>query len=289
MKLHLYVSSGKEREEEIAKAVREGFIHYGDQVVVSPTAEFSGIDPEADVGMAFGVKGKSKAIMDAYVGAGRHGILLDKALVRLPRSSHRYFRVCIDAATPNRYLMREKRPSSRWELLNVQLKPKRKPWGGEIVLALSSQKYCDYHGLGSANAYAERLVRECREWSFFGQQIVYRPKPSWMNYRPIAGTRLSRPPETMGDLLETAHVIVTHGSSAAIDAVVSGVPAIALGESAASFVAGSHIREVVSPPFPSDKKRQQWAFNLAWCQWTLKELASGEAWHFLRREIENLA
>lgn len=263
-------------------ALKQGAAEYRDRVEIRPTASFDG-RADTDVAIAFGVKGHTKRIVDAYLAAGKHAILIDKALVRVAGAAHRYFRVCIDAPSPNRYMMRKSRDGRRWEELKVDLQPRRQRKRSEIVLALSSQKYCDYHGLGNATDYAQQIVNECRGKS--KRPIVYRPKPSWLGYEPIRKTKLSRPPETMMDLLETAHVVVTHGSSAAMDAVISGVPAIALGESAVAPVAGSSLKQINEPPFPSDDARWQWAANVAWCQWTVSEFASGEAWDFIRREM----
>ena len=44
-------------------------------------------------------------------------------------------------------------------------------------------------------------------------------------------------------------------------------------------VAGHRISDILALPYPD---RMPWASGLAWCQWTTKELSSGEAWEHLR-------
>lgn len=288
MKVHIHVASGKDREEGLALSLQSGLAQFDDHVAVSPIGEFVGPDREADIGAVFGLKGRSREVLAAYRAEGRHTIMFDKALIRVPRSPHKHLRVCIDGDSPLPYLMRQNRSGERWEALKLKPSPQRKSGPiDSIVLALSSQKYCTFHGLGDATDYAAGLARQCRSQS--RRPIIYRPKPSWHDFKPIEGTRLSRPPEYLPSILETAHVLVTHGSSAAVDAIIQGVPAIALGECAASPVAGKSVEDVRDPPFPSDDQREQWLANLAWCQWSVRELQSGEAWAFLRREVMALS
>lgn len=280
-----YASLEKVREQSLAQAFADGLRPYDATAEVK--GNFDQVDPEADVAAVFAIKGRARNVLDAYRAAGKHTILFDKALIRSAGVSHRYFRVCLDADSPHRYIMRVKRPAHRWEALGVDVEPRKSVGpGGAVVLALSSQKYCDFHGLGDATEYARGLVADIRK-RVPGREIVYRPKPSWNAFRPIVGTRLSRPPETMADLLPRAHVVVTHGASAAIDAVIAGVPAITLGECAATPVSGK-LKHIAEPTFPIEERRMEWLANLAWCQWSLSEIRSGEMWAFIQREIEAL-
>lgn len=288
MKLHVHVASGKEREEGLALSLTKGLARFGDTIATSPVDKFRKPDPEADIGAVFGLKGHSRWIMEAYRAAGKHTIMFDKALIRVPGSALKQLRVCLNDDTPLRYLMRHHRSFERWERFKIDLRPRRESGSRDaIVLALSSQKYCDYFGLGDATAYATRVAADIRAVTR-KRSIIYRPKPSWHDFQPVDGTILSRPPEGLGTLLESAHVLVTHGSSAAIDALIYGVPAICLGRSAASPVSGNSLDTIHAPHFPSDLARWQWLCNLAWCQWSVEELQSGEAWGFIREEIRSL-
>lgn len=283
MKIHVHVASGKDREEGLALSLKGGLKAFGDTVEASPVGDFQAPDPESDIGAVFGLKGRSREILDAYRSAGKHTILFDKALIRVPGSARKHIRICLDGFSPLPHLMRIKRRSSRWEKLNVNFSPRREP-GTDIILALSSQKYCDFFGLGEATAYATSLVKGIR--SIVGdQRIIYRPKPSWHDFVPIPGTALSRPPEILDEIIPNARVLITHGSSAAIDAVISGVSAIALGDCAASPVSSDSLKALRSPFFPDERLRWLWLCSLAWFQWTSEELVSGEAWEFIRGEL----
>jgi hypothetical protein len=289
MLMHIYVASGKDREEGLADSLAPGLLAHRDHIKVSPVDQFIEPDVDANIGAVFGLKGHSRRVMDAYRVAGKHTIMFDKALIRVQGGSAKNLRVCIDADTPLKYLMRVPRSFERWERAGIDLKPKvaRVDGRAPIILALSSQKYCTYHGLGDATQYATSLVEQIRQNSR-KRPIIYRPKPSWPDFVAIPGTFLSRPPEYLPSLLGNAHVLVTHGSSAAIDAMLSGVPTVTLGECAARPISNHAISDIPHPWFPSYQARWQFMCNLAWAEWSVPELQSGEAWGFIRGEIEAL-
>jgi hypothetical protein len=118
--------------------------------------------------------------------------------------------------------------------------------------------------------------------------VHYRPKPSWAAGHPedvkqVPGTVFSGPDVKFRDLLQNCHAVVTHGSNAAVEAIVAGVPAIVVsrGACAAEPVAELDDQRAGRPFFPSEERRRQWAANLAYCQFTLEEIASGAAWRTL--------
>lgn len=286
MLIRFHASDGKDRENGIASALAKGAKDFGDNVQTVPNSQFKQPDPSVDVACCFGVKGSSRAILEGYLALGKRVLMFDKALIRTGSTSPSdHFRVGLDESTPAKYQMRLLRTWERWERLRIDLHPLRPvELRGHIVFAGSSQKYCDFNDLGDANEYARAVLAGCHTRAP-KRPLVYRPKPSFNDFIEIPGALLSRPPETMLDVLASAHVVITHGSSAAIDAVINGVPAVALSRCAASPVTASRVEDVKLAPFPSDEARFHWACNLAWCQWTLAEFASGEAWEFLRGEI----
>ncbi len=81
----------------------------------------------------------------------------------------------------------------------------------------------------------------------------------------------------LADDLAGARLAVTYNSNLGVDAVLAGVPTVAMDEGSMAWpVAGHGVSVVVRPP------RNKWAQAMAWTQWTLPEIASGEAWAALR-------
>ncbi|OFX02444.1 MAG: hypothetical protein A3E78_11000 [Alphaproteobacteria bacterium RIFCSPHIGHO2_12_FULL_63_12] len=296
LRIRFYVSidsSGqmKERVLSVAKSLRDGARAFGDEVKFVHNGDFSTPGEDVDVACCWGIIGNSSEIVSAYLTAGKRVLMFDKALIRrLGNERQGHFRVGIDGPSPIKYLMRTQKSWERWESHRIEMKPRQMlEKRGTIVFCGSSQKYCDFYGLGDANDYAEGLFNQVRD-KLCKADLIYRPKPSWPGFRQIQGTKHSGPTQNLLQLLKSAHVLITHGSAAAIEAIVSGVPAITLGPCAAHPVAGHSIAEnIMDPFFVSDEARWQWACQLAWCQFTADELRSGEAWQFLKGELEATA
>jgi len=83
---------------------------------------------------------------------------------------------------------------------------------------------------------------------------------------------------TLAQCLAEARVAVTFNSNAGVDAVLAGVPTIATDCGSMAWPVTSHDfgAPLVRP------NRAKWAARLAWCQWTIDEMASGYAWEFLK-------
>jgi hypothetical protein len=93
--------------------------------------------------------------------------------------------------------------------------------------------------------------------------------------RPVRVRRKGNPRPLAADLAD-CWCVVTWASNAAVEAILAGVPAIVLGESAAAPMAGDGLDQIDAPPTPDG--REEWAAGLAASQWTLEEIASGKAW-----------
>lgn len=93
--------------------------------------------------------------------------------------------------------------------------------------------------------------------------------------RPVA-MRRKGDAVPLEDALVDAWCVVTWQSNAAIDAIMAGVPAIVLGESAAAPMAGTRLGQIEDPPTPDG--RAEWLATLAASQWTLDEMRAGDCW-----------
>lgn len=80
------------------------------------------------------------------------------------------------------------------------------------------------------------------------------------------------------DALKDTWCLVTHASNAAIDALVAGIPVIALGHSAVRPISWSW--ENIERPIWFDREPVFWA--LAHHQWQLDEMRGGEAWESVK-------
>lgn len=280
-----FFSSDKPREHLLADAFMDGAREHGDSVEIRPLNGEAQVAEGCDVAVMVGVK--SRELFKANWQQGITCIYLDKGYTRHaiegPIKLWEYWRVAINAHHPTGYFQKIRRKPDRYERLGLDFAPWRRK-GQYIVFAGSSQKYHDFYGLSHPTQYAAKTIKQL-EYHAGGRPIIYRPKPSWKDAEPINGTEFSRPPETIVDVLKDAHCLVTHGSNACFEAIQMGVPCIILGDAVAKPISSQTIEEVKEPHMVHDKRRRQWFYDLAYCQFTLPEFHRGEAWGIIRPQI----
>jgi hypothetical protein len=93
----------------------------------------------------------------------------------------------------------------------------------------------------------------------------------WARYRPHPN--VEEPPHSLEDDLADARCVVTFNSTIGVDAVLAGVPTVAMDRGSMAWEVAGH--ELAMPPTPD---RTAWAHRLAWCQWSAAEMASGACW-----------
>ena len=74
---------------------------------------------------------------------------------------------------------------------------------------------------------------------------------------------------------------VTYNSIAATEALLNGVPAIALGPNAASVLCNSKLEDIENPNTFDKETIEGYAAHLSYCQFTKPEMQSGKAWQIL--------
>jgi len=151
-------------------------------------------------------------------------------------------------------------PDDRWKFL--KLEDNVKPWrrnGKHIVIA---DTLPDYWNLFADIGWAQRTADELRR--FTDRPIIIRHKES---KTPLHVE------------LEGAHCLVTHGSIAAVEAVVMGHPVFVNKMSAAALVGQTDFSKIEEPIYP---EREKWLHSLAYCQFSEKELVDGTLWRLIR-------
>lgn len=157
-----------------------------------------------------------------------------------------YFRVCRNAlqSQPNGDF-----PSDRWESLDLGLRPWNRT-GRQILVCPISGYLGKFLGIDAVK-WTETVVRELSRHT--DRPIIVKQKD---------GTPLP---------LKDAWCLVTYTSNASVDAIISGVPVIVLGDHPAKELSWTW-RQIESPVWP---EREPWCWNLAYSQFTLEEIARG--------------
>lgn len=87
---------------------------------------------------------------------------------------------------------------------------------------------------------------------------------------------------SLADDLLGARCCITYNSNTGVDAILAGVPTIAVDSGSMVYNLAAH-EVTLNPPKPD---RTQWAYNMAYCQWTEEEIANGEAWEHLKQKYQ---
>lgn len=101
--------------------------------------------------------------------------------------------------------------------------------------------------------------------------VVFRPHPE---RRDVAMRDAPTLHGTLEEALSRAAVAITWNSNSGVDAALAGVPVIVCDEGSMAHAVAAHGlgAELVRPD------RTAWAHALAWKQWTLDEVRSGDCW-----------
>jgi len=90
--------------------------------------------------------------------------------------------------------------------------------------------------------------------------------------------------------LENAGVCITYSSGSAIDAIIAGVPTITVDAGNFGYsISSKFIDDFQSPYIPTDKERDQWLSNLAYCQWSREEMTNGDSFRHLFPRLKELS
>jgi hypothetical protein len=164
-------------------------------------------------------------------------------------------------------------PSDRAEKLGVVLKPYRK--GHSIVLCGQVPWDASVEGTDHL-AWIKATVERIKECS--GKVIRFRPHPKAVQATPrVWGVQYSTVP--FAEDLKTAHAVVTFNSNSGVEALLDGVPVFAADQGSMCWELAN--RSLISLDVPNKPDRSQWLADLAYCQWTMDEMRSGEAWMHL--------
>ena len=153
-----------------------------------------------------------------------------------------------------------------------------KPWkrNGDYVLVMGQCRYDQSVRHLRIVSWLTDAIRAIRARSEL--PVRFRPHPDDPEMPAPAGSTVIN--GSLADGLSDAHAVVTLNSNSGVDAALAGVPVIALDRGSMAWaVAGHRAPEAIHPPRP---ERLRWAAELAWCQWTNKEIAAGDCWTHLK-------
>lgn len=263
----------------LLEAVTAGAAKHGDEVAGE---EGFGEVRDVDGLVLFGIGGNSREVFDAYQNAGKHVVFWDKGYTR----GGGWFRVAVNEFQPHAALKQEW-PADRFKALGINL-----PWystrGSHILFDGASNKYCLARNLGDWISWGYTMLQRIRGMTDL--PIIYRPRPSHNNEleqsrlmataKAVRGVELSQGP--LAADFDRTRIVVSHGGNIGWEAALHGLPHFAIGDSIARPISETDWHRLPSPYIPVERERREWCNAVAYQQWTLPEIASGEAWRHIR-------
>ncbi len=255
-----YLCITPEREEKTTMMMRSlsrGLGNQPHQVIVG--------EPQDDEHpfVVWGQEWLTSRIVPPAVRSGRPFWVIDNGYWQPARGGSRgYYRLTYRGMSP--VLLR----GDDLRLAPVPLKPWRRD-GKHILLAMPGvhfglatgidvKGWCDQI-VGDVFAKAQKLGRELR-------------------------VRMRNETRPLANDLRDCWALVTHSSNVAVDAAIAGIPVFVAPTSPAAPIGRTDL-ELGEPIMPGRKK---WLRSLASQQFTLAEMASGEAWRWMQRIAEQV-
>jgi hypothetical protein len=166
------------------------------------------------------------------------------------------------------------RPPDRLQRLNIKIRP-RQNHCRDILIVAPDEKPCAFYGI-TLNEWIKTTTDTIRQ---------HTDRPIRMRQRPASrqDRKTQRPEEWLNDV----HAIVTFNSTAATEAVLSGVPTFVTAPANAAIpVSNTDLSTIETPWFPDTDLVYKWACHLAYGQFHTTELADGTAAAILK-ETQN--
>lgn len=258
MQVAIYCIGGTQRTRHVANALAAGI---PGAIVLD---KFNGV--VGSVAIAYGWN--HEPVFTAYRAAGKNFVYFDMGYWdRRPEGNKKdgFHRLAVNdwdtAATMLRGM-----PADRFERSGIELQP----WGSKgagIVVAGMSTKAAGTHGF-RPGAWERETAERLRFITRRPIEIRAKPVGDQSRIEPIA------------DVLARSHMLITHHSNAALDAMIAGIP----------FYAHKGVGKILAPgifsieTYPEIEMgdRVSLMCDIAYSQWRPSEMRSGEAWEHIK-------
>lgn len=214
----------------------------------------------ADVAVAMGLARTGRAVRDAYQAIGTPVLVVDSGYILRDQG---YYQIGWEDLNS----LPKTAPHDRAQDMGLVVASKRKPVPEGHILVCAQKPGDNQHNID--------VDQWCQDISSQLAQLTSRP----VRLRPHP--RVQKPKATLQDELAGCHCMVTHNSTAAYEAIMAGVPVICDPCAAYADVCETDLSKVENPYCGAKASRQKLMNRVAYGQWTIEEMRSGEALKFI--------
>ena len=325
MKVEIFRNTVKRRGTgasfEMMKAWQAGIKAAGDEPIWiegKPDPEKWMGDPKEKVGVHFGygpdnagdfLKGNRRKIRQYHEKHGGVPIVFDGGLWtsfgnRSTDWNRHYFRCALWSPMRNGNFLNNDSPSDRWETIKKTFHIPERDWkkNGKYIMLCTQPK--DNWSMAQKDPYewVDQIVGALKDIT--DRPLLLRPHPNHAD--KCAEDIAKRHPQikiadmnrgggmfkdyrwTFLEELEASdiHCVVTHNSTAAVDAATYGVPVFMTSDLCLAWDIGfSDLSQIEKPNYAD---RTQWLNNLGYANWTLEEVRNGTVWRRFKPHIEQM-
>ncbi len=270
MRVAIHVFSALSHQVKWGKAFAEGLVRHGIEA-----KQVVGFDPvDCDLAVFWGHNASKREIIAEQKEKGRHYLVMERGYFT---DRFKWTSLGYNGLNGQADFCNVNSPPDRWESHKYLMKP----WnpGKDYVLLIGqipADSSCSHVNI--QQWYVESIMKTR---AIQDLPIVYRHHPDYRN--PSIPCGIDVIGGSLEDCLKGAAYVITFSSTVGVDALLAGIPVVAVDPISMAWpLAGHSVKEV--PPM-SD--RQQWAYDLAYTQWTEQEIRSGAAWAHLRQKYES--
>lgn len=272
----VFVPPSPQDHVEALAAMTEGLEKSGVDVDIIPLGPDI-IEKTHDFAVVFGV-GKRAVMAGQWRGAvlsayGKRALVIEKGYIKRDE----YFSVGWGGLNGNADFCNFASQPNRWLKLGVELKPWQNNRDGHILICAQVPWDASVQDLN----HIEWCRGTYHVLTASGKKVIFRPHPNVPDKSIYGIDRYSTRP-LLHDLAN-ANMVVTHNSNTGVDALIEGVPTVAFDKGSMVWqVAGDSLTSLENP---ITRDRTEWANDIAYAQWTLDEMESGETWKHIEKGL----
>lgn len=303
MRIVVYDSPGKRAVTLLVQTSLEmGLRVHGDHAV--PYKDQESIEA-ADAAVIIGISNEARDVVKQCRRAGKSFIIIDKGYTRRKSRGdiehNAYWRTGINALHTEFPVYSDKPcPHERWESLGLSLgKIREHGRGGYVLVVGTAIRVFGFLGMAPVPGPTGSRVMEKYFDAVIRHILAVTPLPIRLRNKiatvPLSGSKFAKQrsdrvsPCPDGNTIEKdlsgAAVVVAHTTNAGVRAVMAGVPVVELGVGVVKPLAETNLSNTGNPRRYTEEERERFFRWLAWQQWTLAEIKSGEAWANLRPRL----
>lgn len=214
-------------------------------------------------------------------------IVIDSGLFKCKRNvgviEQNYYHICLNGIKNLSHKYSLNSDKYRFDQLGLEIYPYKNSETNQNVLVLGQLRF----GLATQhidiNLWYDWVANELFKR---GKRVFFSPHPNELDARMTCGKydiKHLSPKEPMSKRLKDIDSVITFSTNGCVEAILSGVPTIAMSEISVAYnICSNSLDELDAIKRPD---REQWLYDLAYENWSVSEMKNGDWWNYMKDRI----